>query len=93
MANKPTDVNLRGMDRDLINRSKARAARLGLTLKDWIVGLLKWALDQPTENDPVRNGPNYKKMLSDNPKASRGIIDPDHAESREKDESSGWGEM
>ena len=40
------DLNLHGMDRSLVQRAKSRAAALGLTLKQWIIGLMEKALKE-----------------------------------------------
>ena len=47
-------VNFRGMDRSLIRRAKARAASVGLTLKQWVTGLIERALEPLPHERPHR---------------------------------------
>jgi len=42
------DLNLHRMPRSLISRAKSHAAALGLTLKDWVIGLIERALSAAT---------------------------------------------
>ena len=47
------DVNMRAFPRTLRDRAKARAASLGLTLKDWIIGIIESALGVTSPTPPV----------------------------------------
>ena len=46
------DMNLHYVPRPLIQRAKARASILGLTLKDWLLGLIRKEL---SKFDPRRD--------------------------------------
>lgn len=44
-------VHLHAMPRPLIARAKSRAALLGLTFKEWIIGVITHALSHPHDAD------------------------------------------